>query len=234
MRLISGGFYVTRILQKPDGLGELLPDRLLTLSACLTEFVPDSWAFDWASHTRAARVAALEKLGLPADLLARISQSADAAFAAGELGWPNVWQSLPAVQTFLANPGIAGHDFLLLELGVPEDFVATLLADLAPAPGEGDSGIYARLRNVAPVHPSAVPLGWELLGVETGGACHSWLCNSIQNDAAQDLGIRPGAFGLLPSEEDARAVHKLIANGPGAEPVPWFAGRLSQITDRAT
>jgi hypothetical protein len=222
---------MTRILQKPEGLGELLPDRLLTLSPCLTQFLPDSWAFDWASFADSERVAALAKLGLTAELLPLIRRSVDAAFAAGELGWPNVWQSVRAAQALLATPGIADRDFLLVELGIPEDFVATLLADLAPAPGEGDSGLYARLKTASPVHQSGVPLGWELLGVETGGACHSWLCNSIQDDAARSLGIRPGSLGLLPSEEDARAVHSLIANGLGVEPVPWFPGRLSQIAD---
>lgn len=94
--------------------------------------------------------------------------------------------------------------------------------------------MYSILKAASPVHQSAVPLGWELLGVEIGGACHSWLCNSIQNDAALALDIRPAALGLLPSEEDARAVHSLIANGLGAEPVPWFPGRLSQIAGTTT
>lgn len=120
MQLISGGFYVTRILQKPEGLGELLPDRLLTLSACLTEFLPDSWTFEWASHTDSERVAALEDLGLTAEVLPLIRQSVDAAFAAGELGWPNVWQSLRAAQALLASPGIADRDLLLVELAIPK------------------------------------------------------------------------------------------------------------------
>jgi hypothetical protein len=31
IQLVSGGFYITRFLEKPAGLDEMLPDRLLTL-----------------------------------------------------------------------------------------------------------------------------------------------------------------------------------------------------------
>lgn len=154
----------------------------------------------------------------------------DAAFAAQDLGWPHVWQTLSAARNFLAESRIADRGFLLLELAVPEDCATTLLAELAPAPGEGDSGLFRMLKTATSAQSSATPLGWELLGVETDGSCHSWLCNSIQEDAAQTLGLRPGAFGLLESEQDARAVLGLIANGLGAEPVPWFPGLILQVT----
>jgi len=230
MRLLSGGFYITRLLQKPHGLGELLPESLITLSPCLGELLPDSWAFSWASHSDSDRVAAVQKLGLTPDVVPFICEFVNAAFATQELGWPSVWQSATVARNLLADPRIADRGFLLLELAIPEDFAATLLAELAPASGEGDSGLFAKLKTATPAQSSAASLGWELLGVETGGSCHSWLCNSIQNDAQQRLGVRPGPFGLLESEQDARAVLGLIANGLGAEPVPWFPGLLSKVT----
>ncbi len=104
-----------------------------------------------------------------------------------------------------------------------------LLRELSPAPGEAESGLFAKLKTAASTQASGVALGWELLGVETGGDYHSWLCNAIQDDALHRLGVRPGAFGLLESELQARAVHALITSGIGAEPVPWFPGLLSRL-----
>lgn len=230
MRLISGGFYITRLLRKPQGLGEVLPDSLITLSPCLAEFLPDAWASSWASHSDSDRVAAVQKLGLAPDALPFISEFVNAAFATQDLGWPNVWQSATVAKNLIADPRVADRGLLLLELAVPEDFATILLKELAPAAGEADSGLFAKLKTATPARSSATSLGWEVLGVETGGSCHSWLCNSIQDDAKQRLGLRPGPFGLLESEQDARAVLGLIANGLGVEPVPWFPGLLSRVT----
>ena len=231
MQLISGGFYVTRFLEKPAGLDEMLPDRLLTLSSCLTEFLPDDWAFAWASATDSDAAAALGKLGLSPDLLPTIRELVDAAFASGDLGWPNVWQSLRAAKTTLALLGIAGQDFHVFELGVPEDLLPSIRDALAPAPGAGDSGLFKKLSSTVPLDESGTPLGWELIGVEFGGSYHSWLCNSLQkDDAVRRLGIQPGSLGLLQSEQHARTVDRLIQDGLGAEPVPWFPGHLSQIS----
>ncbi|MCX5684825.1 MAG: hypothetical protein NT049_14225, partial [Planctomycetota bacterium] len=64
------------------------------------------------------------------------------------------------------------------------------------------------------------PLGWEALGCDLGGTLHSWLCNGLEKDASEKLGIRPAANGLLANEADARAVVELAVR-EHAEPVPW-------------
>jgi hypothetical protein len=231
MQLVSGGFFVTRFLRRPDGLGEApLPDRILTLSPCLTEFLPEAWAIGWASCSDADRVAAGEKLGLAAAAIPAFLRSMTDALARGDLGWPCVWQSFAAAQAAVAQWGGSPTEFLVLELGVPGDVAEELLVELAPRSGEGETGLYSRLKANAPLHDAGVPIGWELLGIEASDSFHSWLCNSLHRDAANRLGIRPGAFGLLSTEADARAVLGLIEDGLGAEPVPWFVGLLSRLT----
>jgi hypothetical protein len=80
-KLLSGGFYVTRTISRPAGLGDvLLPERLISLSSCLTEFLPDLWALDWTSCSTDEQIAAVKKLGLPEALLPTLQKSAtDAA-----------------------------------------------------------------------------------------------------------------------------------------------------------
>jgi hypothetical protein len=148
------------------------------------------------------------------------------ALAGGELGWPCVWKSLDAARAAAKTFGLDSDVFAILELGIPVDEVGGLLAALAPGPSEGSTGIHACLQQAIPLHEHGAVAGWELLGAEHGGDFHSWLCNSLQDEAARQLGIAPGAFGLLQSEKDARAVMDLIAGGVGAEPVPWFAVQL--------
>lgn len=229
--LVSAGFYVTRVLRRPDGLAKqaALPEWLITLSSCLTEFLPDTWALQWSSSSQAERVEAIEKLGVDSDSLDALVSFATEAFNRGELGWPCVWQSLAAARAVKANFAETNSTLVILELGVPRDYAEKLLVELAPKLGEGTSGLCLRLESRSRLADSGVPIGWEPLGVERGGSYHSWLCNGLQDHGLAQLGIAPGAFGLLPTERDARALVALIENGLGAEPVPWFPGVLRRL-----
>jgi hypothetical protein len=228
-RLVSGGFYVTRAISRPAGLGDLLPERLMTLSACLTEFLPDVWALDWTSCSTDERIAAVKRLGLPEELLPTVQASATDSFNRGDLGWPCVWQSASAARAALALVKAAPVEFVVLELGIPEDEAAILLPELAPRMGEAACGFLEKLTSTSSLESASIPLGWEVLGAEAGGSFHSWLCNSLQDDASTRLNIKPGSMGLLTAEADAAAIVQLIESGLGAEPVPWFRGLVSRI-----
>jgi hypothetical protein len=226
--VISGGFYIIRVMPRPTGLGTaLLPAQILTLSNCLTEIVPDWWALEWASCSREERLAAMAKVGLRDEALPTIVRIATDAFARGELGWPCVWQSSQAARAALAAIDLP-PEFMILELGIPPDEVAALIAELEPPSDVGECGLLTRLKAGRGLEASGVALGWEVLGVEHCGSFHSWLCNAIHEDAHNQLGIKPGNLGLL-SEGDARSVEVLIEGGLGAEPVPWFRGLLNRL-----
>lgn len=225
--IISGGFFIARILERPPGLGDAtLPDRILTLSSCLTEFFPDTWAIRWVTCSDAERIASAAKLGIAECAVSEVVRYATDAFDEEKLRWPCVWRSLDAARAAAETFGLSRDVFAFLELGVPADDMGSLLDALAPGPSQGPTGIYASLREGRPLHELGTVAGWELLGVEHAGDFHSWLCNSLQDEAARQLGILPGAFGLLQSEKDARAVAALIASGVGAESVPWFVAQI--------
>jgi hypothetical protein len=223
---ISGGWYVVRLLERPSGLGStLLPERLLTLSSCLTQFFPDAWAIEWASRSPDERAAAIRKLGLDVGRLPHVVREMTAAIASGELGWQSVWRSLEAARRAAIRYGCANDDFALVELGVPADRADDLLTHTRPSlGGTVPGGFFEHLSARVPVRPGGEVLGWEPLGVEAGADFHSWLCNSLHEVAKNKLGVKPGALGLLRNEDDARAVDRMIAGGVGAEPVPWFPG----------
>lgn len=228
--LVSGGFYVSRIVNRPPWISDaLLPERLLTLSSCLTDFFPDAWAIEWASYSEAERIAAAAKVGVRANDIPMLIRFATDALDSGRLGWPCVWQSSSAALEAITKFDCSPMEFAILELGIPVDVVEELLNELAPNPCEGELGLYTCLRKNEPLDVAATSVGWELLGVEHGGQFHSWLCNSLQDALAAATGAKPGPFGLLETEHDARALDALIANGLGAEPVPWFPGLISRL-----
>lgn len=212
---------------------ELLPDVLLSLSSCFAEFLPDAWAVSWVACSDVERVSAMSKLGIPLAQLPSLLRFMTDALDRGDLGWPCTWRSLAAAQRAKATFASHVSDFLIVELGVPKDLVDGLLSALAPGPNEGETGIYSQLRARTRVVSQGQPLGWEVLGAEVGGSYHSWLCNGLHEEAAKRLALAPGAYGLLPTQEQARDLLRLIDQGIGAEPVPWFLGLLQQLDDHA-
>jgi hypothetical protein len=65
-------------------------------------------------------------------------------------------------------------------------------------------------------------LGFEILGFE-GDSFHSWLCNGLERDAADNLGIRPNDAGFISSPADAiRVAEYCNRDDVGSEPVLWL------------
>jgi hypothetical protein len=70
-------------------------------------------------------------------------------------------------------------------------------------------------------------LGYEPLVIDGGLSC-SWLCNGIDRDADEKLGITTNAFGLIERLEDAARVVRHIRDDGHAEPglwLPWLVAR---------
>ena len=81
-----------------------------------------------------------------------------------------------------------------LAVGLPDDYLAALRADspeqLPPLP---DTPL-----------PDWEPLGYELVGADTG-VWHTWLClGGLVDDVGAATGVRPGRRGLIEDEHDAR------------------------------
>lgn len=231
--LISGGFYITRPFRRPQVISsvQLLPEVLVSLSSCFADILPDAWAISWASCSDVERVSAMSKLGIPLERLPSLLHFMTGAMDHGELGWPCTWRSLAAARRAKAEFMHDIPDSVIVELGIPEDLTDELTSAIAPNPSEGETGIYSQLVAHTRITECGHPLGWEVLGAEIGGTYHSWLCNALHEGAAKQLALTPDAFGLLPTEQQARRLLDLIDQGIGAEPVPWFPGFLQRLDD---
>lgn len=90
---VSGGFYVTRFVERPTYVAQdLLPSKILSMCSCISPFVPDTWAIEWASDKQEERLEKAEKFGLSngiKDVVSWVTSRFDK-----EIGWPNVCYSL--------------------------------------------------------------------------------------------------------------------------------------------
>ena len=66
-----------------------------------------------------------------------------------------------------------------------------------------------------------------MLGFDVG-LFHSWICNGLERDAADDLGIRPNQHGFITTFEEAERVARWANDDEGTEPVDWRPWAISR------
>ncbi|MFO0660496.1 MAG: hypothetical protein U0165_11785 [Polyangiaceae bacterium] len=227
----SGGYFLTQAIARPEHVSsELLPSKLLTLSPCLAHFLPDSWAYTWASMSTDERMVALDALGVSREDLWRWANEMTVAFDAGDIGWPNVLQSFDiAADLFLRLP--LEREWRLLGLGLHVDDVEDFMGTTGWT-GSTPPGIVKALREETPIRMGGVALGFEVLGMENAWL-HSWLCNGLESDAASRLAVRPNASGLIATLEDARRAARMFNDERLGESVHWMPWLVVDHTSQA-
>ncbi|MCE6997646.1 hypothetical protein LZG04_23015 [Saccharothrix sp. S26] len=129
-----------------------------------------------------------------------------------------------------AEAARAGRDDLhVLEVGIAGQDVEPLLADVREGGWDVSAGsLPERLARAEPVTATDV-LGFELVGYDSG-TWHTWTClGGLVDDVRRATGVRPGRWGLVQDESQARvAADWLTASGLGDPKVFfWVAARLA-------
>jgi hypothetical protein len=224
MDLVSGGYFVARRTRRTSHMNPaLLPERILTASACLVGLVPDTWALGWTHEGNEERRKAAVQFGLTDEALQGITTWATAAFDKGRMGFPNVLLKLEAAlelrRMFLPE------DAVVFGIGLPQDLRASFMEYARVPDGMGVPGVVRAVEADASPAANGQPLGYDVLGWDVG-SFHSYVCNGLESQFQSTFGVVPNAHGFYDSEEDARkcAAHANL-DKTGAEPglwLPWF------------
>lgn len=224
-----GGYYLVEGLPRPPQLSEFLPPMLWTISSCICSVYPDAWSLAWVKAAPAERDAVRTRLGLDADGFRTLQARVEGAFEAERFGWPNVWLERASAEEFYRQYLAAVPLVRLLAVALPAVYLDRFLEQHAPAPGFGACGLYQLLSRRVKSADSATTLGYEILGVEEGGSCHSFLCNYLEVPYRQVLQIPFNDQGLIDDYDDAvRAADYTNLPSTGSEPVPWYPWLIAE------
>jgi hypothetical protein len=214
---ISGGYMVVKLTRRPKKLSTLGPDFFLTISNCIGETAPDLWAVNWEKWTLKDRLRKSAAFDIDPDRVDELVEFAARAIPPDE--YPNAFSELDHAVHFRQR-FVRASDTFVVGIGLHTSLLASFAAQLEKDVNRG-YGMIERLRKRSPLAAGGVSYGYEPLGFE---ACHfhSWLCNSLPEEVAAVLAIRPNANGLISEFEDAiRATEYIRRPGTGAEPVIW-------------
>lgn len=234
---VSGGYYLARRLLTPTCMSlDLLPSHILSASECISDFFPDCWAIEWASETAEERIAHASHFGIAPGALPDVTAWATDAFGKS-FGWPNVFYTLEAAREARARFLAVGDDVVLFGLGLHKSLVAQFLEYSAPALSKtgcapvGETGIFHCVNAARFTATGGNVAGYELLATYFGLLTCSWLCNGLEKDCAQKLGIRPNRHGFIETLDEAMRCTEFVAQPDiGAEPglwLPWLITKYS-------
>jgi hypothetical protein len=212
---ISGGFFLTMPVGRPQFLTTLVPDLILTLSNCFAEIAPDDWADEGYNYEDQERIEEALKFGIPASAVPSLVAQFTQAVRSNHL--TNFFPSLSLAQEFYHHC-TNKERVALIGIGLEPSLIPSVLAQLKDDVNQG-YGLIERVNEKEPLEPGGEILGYEPLGFE-GTKFHSWLCHNAPEDAYQKFGIRPNSHGFIDSLADAvRVTENLKATG--AEPAIW-------------
>jgi hypothetical protein len=229
-RFISGGYVIGRRVPRPACMSQgLLPDQIISMSSCITEFTPDTWALQWCGLSAQEQIAEAGKFGIPPGSVGSLVEKMTRAFDTGEFLWPCVFPTIRLAREFFEAFIPEPQQAIILGAGIHEELAPGFLDAAEAPPDHNPPGVYRCVARGAPVETEGRRLGWEVLGYDWGGSFHSWLCNGLETEVFERLGIRPGSHGLLQSWPEAQAAAEFCASDEAkGEPAVWHPWLIVQ------
>ena len=204
----AGGYMIVRATERQEWMSaDLLPARVISASDCICPHFPESWAYLWSGDSDAYRRWMMEELGIPAESLADVviwlsekSEESDA------IEWPSTFLHLKDARAFIER---FAHDLnlTLLGLAIHSSYLSKVQERIAP---RSRAGFWAAVDTPRASAPDGEPLGFELLGHDSGGQ-------------------RP----LLDLQQRRTRVSR-HEDYLRAEPVPWFPWLLLRYPNTST
>jgi hypothetical protein len=225
---VAAGYFLARLSDRHSWMSaELLPERILSACGCICTFFPDSWALGWSSSP-AERSKGATAFHIPEDRISDVMSWAEISFGK-VFGWPRVLYSLEdarAARTLL-DPSVDG--LTLFALGLPTDLASAFLDAAKPPPQTegyapvGATGYFQCVARRERLAEGGSFLGFDLLSTRMGVLSHSWLCNGLDTQLHEKVGLLPNAHGFIDSLDVARdCVRRIHAGELKCEPEEWF------------
>ncbi len=213
---ISVGYYVTCYVPRPK-ISDLLPEKILSGSDCICAFLPD---VDMNPGLE-------DSFGLEPDDLDRLKQWSYER--KDEIKWPNVLLSPRTAQDLVRNFLAGNKEAAILGFGLHSSLMKTVLAGErgsrrgGTARGAFTNGLMVPILGQETVAPGGCVLGFEPRLLISNQLNCSWLCNNLERECQQALGIVPNEHGFLSTFAEAtRCTRHIIRDDVPSEPGEWL------------
>ena len=166
--------------------------------------------------------------GLPGRHLVSLSDCVADVVPVDPEGWDDWFATAPEAEAARARGGEPGLH--VLAVGFAGVDVPGLLTDIADGGWDTAAGSLPNRLARQETFPPARRLGFELVGFDSG-RWHTWTClGGLVDDVFRATGVRPGQWGLIEGEQDARRAARWLTDSGLGDPKVflWAAALLSE------
>lgn len=218
---ILGGYFVVKAAQRALCMNkELLPEKIITVSECICDILPSTWALSWVNKRKEDIERANSAMGLTDGEFEELEEWATVKFDNGNIGWQNGFSDLATAREFCKKFLKTTDDVYILGIGLRKEDTEIFIDEERPCEGMGTTLVYNVLQRNEFIDTSGF-LGFDVLGCDIG-SFHSYICNGLEHDFFEVFGIRPNKYGLYDSYTESRQAAEYLLNEEiGAEPALW-------------
>lgn len=232
MDFYIGGYYLIEGTSIKDWMNhDLLPSQIFTPSSCICDLHPDDICLSWVTVDKKVKAAYREKLGITKDQFVKLQEDVDESFNGDKYGWQQVFIEVEEARKYYRKWLTKIPNIKLVAIAASKKHRDTFLAE-EKQEGEnaGSYGNWLALQKELSIDMSQGLLGFEVLGFEMGGF-HSFICNSLENDFSNKLGIKFNDYGLISSYSEAsKAADYAQDPDVGAEPALWQPWAIVELS----
>jgi len=190
-----GGYYLIKLRPMRSGV-----DPVFTCSTCINDSFLESWSYSWTTRNNDGIEEIKEKFQVDDDKIQSIRTWVDHAFDGKKIGWPEVFHDLETAQEYSHTFFSHIPDVQMMSVYFSESEAADLLSEFKPRKEEhGTLGLYDNLLKLIPEDQckGETFLGFDIIGVESGGDFHSFWCHDMAKDLSERFHLTLNRHGSL-------------------------------------
>ncbi len=230
MKFYFGGYYLIK-LKKAD-FGTIRNQEIMTCSSCINDSLFDSWSISWTTPIVNQIKEIREEFKISGEKQLIIQNWADKKFEEKRIGWQQVFSDYETIKEYSDNFFDHIKEREILKILFPESEREDFLAEFVPQKEEyGTLGIYDNLLKeiIEDENEKEEFIGFDLIGVESGGDFHSFHCHDLANELREKFGLELNEFGLIREMKNPQDVIDFMNDeNNGFEPVPWYLVKVKK------
>lgn len=224
-----GGYYLTKL--RPRYNGNEKESFIYTCSECVNDNLVDAWSYFWTNDSESQAQEAKENFQLSDAQIDSIRTWIDIKHNENKLGWVNVFTDLETALEYKNSFFAHLNDVKILALYFDEAERTVILEEFKPqAENMGEIGLRLTLLKAIEEAEKETLLGFDYIGIESGGNFHTFHCHSLGQELSDKFKITLNNIGLFADDNHSEQVlGYLNDDNNGCEPVPWFIAKTKLV-----
>lgn len=227
MDYFKAGYYL--IKTRPIDFGNFKDKQVLTCSSCINDSLLDTFSRPWTIYEN-DKEDAIKKFDVDYQTIDLIHSWTDKMDAENKIGYPDLFYCIDSAKEYRDNFFPHLKNVLIFGLYLPRAEMENLIQDFEPQDKMGEIGIRYNLRKRELDNDHGKLVGFDLIGIESGGDFHTFHCHDLYGDLKRDLKVEVNEFGLIDSDSKwEEIIDYMNDENKGFEPVPWYFAKIKLI-----